>query len=53
MTGLDVFGHQGPRIQPLLLAAVAVVMMSVAAAAAFLPARRAARVDPMIVLRHE
>ena len=38
---------------PRLLALVAVVMLSVAALAAFLPARRASTVDPLVVLRQD
>jgi len=38
---------------PRILAASAVVMMAVAALAAFLPARRASAVDPIVVLRQE
>jgi putative ABC transport system permease protein len=53
MQGLDVFGQGVSATDPRLLAAVVVVMMTVAGVAAFLPARRAARVDPVIVLRHE
>jgi putative ABC transport system permease protein len=38
---------------PRILAASAAVMLAVAAVAAFLPARRASVVDPMVVLRQE
>ncbi|MGH7474926.1 MAG: ADOP family duplicated permease [Longimicrobiales bacterium] len=37
---------------PLTLGAVAALLLIVAAAAALLPARRATRVDPMLVMRH-
>ncbi len=41
-----------PR-DPLTLAAVAVLLTAMAAAATYIPARRASRLDPMDVLRHE
>jgi putative ABC transport system permease protein len=44
--------HVGPR-DPFTLAAGAVLLLAVAAAASFIPARRAASVDPVIALRHE
>ena len=38
---------------PLTLAGAALLMISAAALAGYIPARRAARVDPMLALRHE
>jgi predicted permease len=42
----------GPR-DPIALAAVAIVLTTVAFVASYLPARRAARVDPLIALRSD
>jgi predicted permease len=39
--------------EPLTFAAVSLFVVGVAAAACYLPARRAARVDPAVALRHE
>jgi predicted permease len=42
-----------PEIDPLALFAIAGVMAAVGAAAAFVPARRAARMNPLVALRRE
>jgi ABC-type antimicrobial peptide transport system permease subunit len=45
--------HQISAAEPLTLSAAVLLMIAVAAVAAFLPARRASRVDPMVALRRE
>jgi ABC-type antimicrobial peptide transport system permease subunit len=42
-----------PSIDPVALLAIAGVMALVGVAAAFVPARRAARMDPLLALRHD
>jgi putative ABC transport system permease protein len=42
-----------PPRNPLLLAIAAIVMITVAALAAFVPARRASAIDPIVVLRND
>lgn len=50
---LKPFVYQVPANDPWTLGLVAVTFLCVAAAASYIPARRAARVDPMIALRAE
>jgi ABC-type antimicrobial peptide transport system permease subunit len=42
-----------PRIDPVALLAIAALTAAVGVAAAFVPGRRAARMDPLVALRHE
>jgi len=44
---------QGSAQTPLIFAAATVLLLATSALAAFIPARRAASVDPMIALRYE
>jgi ABC-type lipoprotein release transport system permease subunit len=50
---LKPFVYEVPANDPVTLMLVAGVFLVVAAAATYIPARRAARVDPMIALRSE
>jgi len=45
--------HGVPPTDPLSYAVAAIVLCAAAAFASWLPARRAARVDPMVALRSE
>ncbi len=42
-----------PAIDPLTIALATLLLVTVAIFSGWLPARRAARVDPMVALRHE
>jgi ABC-type antimicrobial peptide transport system permease subunit len=64
MLSLRAFGGSGdigignlsvyqPNINPMELLAIAIVMTFVGVAAAFVPARRATRLDPLVALRHQ
>ena len=51
--GLRTMLFEVTPVDPLSLLATAVVLSLVASIAAFIPARRATRVDPMVALRYE
>jgi putative ABC transport system permease protein len=42
-----------PTVDPVALLAIAIIMGFVGVAAAFVPARRAALIDPLVALRHD
>jgi ABC-type antimicrobial peptide transport system permease subunit len=42
-----------PKLDPMALVAIAALTAAVGVAAALVPARRAARIDPLVALRHE
>jgi ABC-type antimicrobial peptide transport system permease subunit len=42
-----------PGIDPVALLAIAVIIALVGVAAAYMPAQRAARIDPLVALRHD
>lgn len=50
---IDLFGQGASAADVRLTGGVIVILMLIAGAAALIPARRAARVDPIVVLRHE
>lgn len=52
-TGLGNITLYRPQIDPVALLTIAGVMALVGVAAAFVPARRAARMHPLVALRHE
>jgi putative ABC transport system permease protein len=51
--GLDSLLFEVDRIDPFTLIAACTLLTGIALAACWLPARRAARVDPMVALRYE
>jgi ABC-type antimicrobial peptide transport system permease subunit len=52
-TGLEALLFEVERLDPLNLLGACALLLGIAAAACWLPARRAAAIDPMTALRHE
>jgi putative ABC transport system permease protein len=52
-TGMVNIDFHPPSVDPLQLAAIVTSIVAVGVAAAFVPARRAARLNPLIALRHD
>jgi ABC-type antimicrobial peptide transport system permease subunit len=50
---LQDFLYEVKPMDPLTLVAVSLLLIAVSALAGFIPARRAAKVDPMVALRYE
>ena len=50
---LSSFLYDVTPTDPLTLAAVSVILVTIALVASYIPARRAARIDPMVALRYE
>jgi ABC-type antimicrobial peptide transport system permease subunit len=51
--GVGSIAVYSPSIDPVALLAIAALTAVVGVAAAFVPGRRAARMDPLVALRHE
>ena len=53
VTGVASVSLYQPRVDPVAMAVIAIFTATVGLAATFVPARRAARMDPLVALRHD